>query len=142
MPKQKQYQVGDEIEAMCNKCKDATVHVIEVIKEDEVKRVLCKSCQASHKFKSPEEAKAAAKKKAAKKSSASAKTKEQRKRIRVMNKTEEQEYREYDMTNSYAVNDVIIHSKFGEGVVIEVINPLKVSVAFEDHVRTMIQNYN
>ena len=44
-------EVGAEVEAMCTKCKGPSIHVIEVIKNDKITKVLCKSCLSTHKYK-------------------------------------------------------------------------------------------
>lgn len=143
MSQSKKIQVGDEIEAMCGTCKDATVHVVEVIKEDKVTKVMCKSCLNSHRYRRPVAAgeKPAIKAKTQKASNkAPAKTKEQRKWSRVMAKVEGEKPLNYDMSDEYKENDVIDHSKFGVGVVSEVIDPTKMSVVFEDGEKTLVHN--
>jgi hypothetical protein len=132
--------VGDEIEAMCGTCKDATVHVVEVIKEDKVIRVMCKSCLNSHKFKAPiSQDKKKTKKKTAR-TKASGKSKEQRKWSRVMAKADVENQQDYAMTEKYEENDVINHAKFGVGVVAEIVDPTKMNVVFEEGVKTMVHN--
>jgi protein-arginine kinase activator protein McsA len=138
----KMYQVGEEIEALCKTCKDATVHVIEIIKGDQVTKVMCKSCLSSHRFRKPEEvliAKKQAKKKEAKKPMSPA-TKSQRKWSRLISKSENESPKTYQMNETYAQNDVIEHTKFGTGVVVTVIDPSKISVVFEEGEKTLIQN--
>ncbi len=140
MSETKTAQVGDEIEAMCGVCKTATVHVVEVIKDDKVTKVMCKSCTASHRYKKPvvEGEKPKKKRTAAKK--APPKTKEQRKWSRVLAKVDAEKPIEYAMNSSYDANDVIQHAKFGVGVVVDVVDPSKVSVVFEEGEKTLVQN--
>ncbi len=141
MPEKKQVQVGDEVEAMCTKCKAPTVHVVEVIKNDKVTKVMCKSCMSSHRYRKPETDEEGNVKKPTKTATkASTKTKEQRKLARVIKKTEEENYKDYNMSEAFTQNDVIVHDKFGTGVVLEVINPRKISVVFDEGVKTLIQN--
>ncbi|MBN1466971.1 hypothetical protein JXA02_14550 [candidate division KSB1 bacterium] len=140
MPDKKPIEVGDEIEALCGTCKDATVHVVEVIKEGKITKVMCKSCLNSHKFRAPM---STAEKKAKKKTAApktSSKSKEQRKWSRVMAKADAENPQDYAMTATYEENDVIHHEKFGVGVVAEIVDPTKMNVVFEDGVKTMVQN--
>jgi len=138
--------VGNEIEALCNKCKAATVHVIEVIKGGKPTRVMCKSCENSHRFRSPQELiehrkkAASTKKTATTKRAASTKTPEQRKWSRLCNKVDIENPTEYQMEKKFAEHDAIQHKKFGLGVVIEIVNPTKMSVAFEEGIKTLVQN--
>ena len=147
MPSKKSYTVGSEIEAMCGTCKDATVHVIEVIKNEEPYKVLCKSCHSSHRFRSPDAPVKAKKtttttraKKSATGTASKSKTPEQRKWTRLCNKVDTENPNDYEMSKSFAENDAIQHKKFGLGVVVEIVNPTKISVAFEDGIRTLVQN--
>ena len=48
-------EAGTEVEAMCGTCKAATVHIVEVVKENVPTKVLCKSCNNSHKYRAPVE---------------------------------------------------------------------------------------
>lgn len=135
----KTIQVGDEIEAMCGTCKAATVHHVEVIKDDKVIKVLCKSCNNSHKYRKPIEEGEKPKRKMAK-TKEPAKTKEQRKWSRVMGKVEGTEPQAYNMSETYEEQNVIDHAKFGVGVITEVIDPNKISVLFEEGEKTLVHN--
>ena len=75
MTKVKTLEAGSEVEAMCKKCKAPTAHVIEVVKNDEIKKVMCKSCFSSHRYISPLEAEQEEIKKAAVKKATSKTTK-------------------------------------------------------------------
>ncbi|MDZ7722775.1 MAG: hypothetical protein U5R06_08155 [candidate division KSB1 bacterium] len=138
MAKKKQYDAGDEIEALCNKCKGPTVHVVESVKDDKVNKVLCKSCNSSHRYKDPNTEPKKAKKTATPKKPK--KTKEQRRWSRMMGKADTEHVKDYAMNEIYNVYDVVNHETFGEGVVVEILNPTKIMVTFEDGNRTLVQN--
>ncbi len=149
MADKKVVQVGDEIEAMCGKCKDATVHVVEAIKNDKITKAMCKSCLSSHRYRKPEDADAPKTKAKAKKSKTtkapkkpvSSKTKAQRKWTRLVNKVEgDEEPKGYEMGGAYEQHDVIQHDKFGKGVVVDVIDPTKISVVFEEGEKRLVHN--
>ncbi|MBN1998639.1 hypothetical protein JW935_13855 [candidate division KSB1 bacterium] len=136
MTQQKKYDAGQEIEALCNKCKCPTVHVIEVVKENKVTRVICKICHNSHRYKPATKANVEKVKK-----KISKKTPEERKWSRLMAKTDEEEDPiEYSMEKSYDELAVIEHHKFGIGVVKEVLDSTKMNVVFQDGIRTLVQN--
>jgi ribosomal protein L44E len=122
----KKPKVGQEVKALCSRCKDETVHIVEVIKNDKIVKAMCKSCHASHKYRVT----------AAKKS----KTPEERKWSRIMAKTDADTPIEYKMDRSYAELSVIEHHTFGIGVVKEILAPTKISVVFQDGMRTLVQN--
>ena len=131
--------VGNEVEALCTKCKGPSIHVIEVIKNDKITKVLCKSCLSSHKYVSPDTPKKTPVKRT-KKAETVPKTKEQRKWARLLNKVDVENAVDYKMESTYSDMIAIKHAKFGLGVVLEVVNPTKVSVIFEDGIRNMVQN--
>lgn len=135
------FEVGDEVEALCNKCKDLTLHVIEVIKEEKIAKVMCKSCMSSHRYRIVEnlpelKAKKVVKKKV--KTGESSKTKEQRKWTRLMSKANAETLVDYRMDGQFTENDMIKHDKFGIGIVLEVLDQNKISVSFEDGIKTMV----
>jgi len=138
MAKTKAVKVGDEVEAYCGTCKAETVHVVEVIKNDKISRVLCKSCSKSHLYRKAKDVKAKTTKKKTRK--ASTKTKEQRKWSRLMSKVDEETAVDYAMNETFNANDVINHNTFGLGVVVEVVDPSKMKVAFEEGMKTLVQN--
>lgn len=141
MSESKPVEVGDEIEAMCGVCKDATVHIVESIKNDKVTKASCKSCSASHRYRKPVKAGEEKPKRVSKaKPKAPPKTKEQRKWSRVLAKVDAENPAAYTMASSFDANDVIDHSKFGVGVVVDVVDISKVSVVFEEGEKTLVQN--
>jgi hypothetical protein len=46
--------VGKDVEAYCGKCKADTWHVVTVVKNAKVNKVICKICNATHAYKAPE----------------------------------------------------------------------------------------
>lgn len=136
-------EVGKEVEALCKTCKGPAIHVIETIKKDKIDKVLCKGCNKSHKYKPvevEEEGVEKAAKKPAKKRAVSTKTKEERKWSRLLNKVDSESPIDYAMSEIYNEKDVLSHTKFGVGVVHEVIDHTKVSVVFKEGTKVLIQN--
>jgi hypothetical protein len=137
----KKAQIGEEIEALCGSCKGATVHIIESIKNDKIVRVMCKICLSSHRFRKPEELLALkSKRKSEPKKPVNPAVKSQRKWSRLVSKMENETPKDYHMTEKYVQNDVIVHSKFGTGVVVSVVDPTKITVVFEEGQKTLIHN--
>ena len=140
MATKKTFDIGDEIEAMCNKCKSPTVHVVEALKNGKVTKVMCKSCTSSHRYRKPGKEKTTKAKSKTTSTGKKKKTKEQRRWSRMMGKADTENVKEYKMDASFEVYDVLDHEQFGEGVVTEVIDPSKILVTFEDGSRTLVQN--
>jgi hypothetical protein len=139
MNKKAKLEAGKEVAAWCSKCKDTTVHVIEVIKDDKIHRVLCKACTSSHRFRTVADIETAKPvRKAVKK--APPKSAQEKKWERFLAKTDAANPIEYTMQKSYQVLNVIEHHTFGRGVVREVIGHNKMSVIFQDRERVLVQN--
>ncbi len=136
----KSIQVGDEIEALCNKCKSPTVHVVQTVKEDTVIRVMCKSCLSSHRYRVAEKPSVKPSRVKAERKVLDDTTKQSRKWSRLMAKAETDSPRAYQMSDTYLQNDLIHHEKFGDGIVVSVIDPTKISVVFEEGPKTLIHN--
>jgi ribosomal protein L31 len=140
MSKNAKLEVGKEVVAYCSKCKDTTTHVIEVIKNDKISRVMCKVCLSSHRFRTDAGEEKAVKKvrKIAKK--APPKTSQEKKWERMLAKTDNGSPIEYKMQNSYKVLNVIQHHTFGVGVVREVYGSTKMAVVFQIGEKVLVQN--
>ena len=139
MTVQNKLEVGAEVEAMCKTCKGPSIHVIEVIKNDKITKVMCKACLNSHRYVPVSEAEEATKPKTAKRKTP-LKTKEERKWSRLLSKVDSEQPIEYEMDKSFTEKDVINHAKFGVGVVVEVVDRTKISVAFQQGMKTLVQN--
>jgi hypothetical protein len=142
MSKKAKIEVGKEVIAFCSKCKDSTTHVVEVIKNEKISRVMCKVCLSSHRFRTDEKEETTEKKvrKTAKK--APPKTSQEKKWERIMAKTASANESpiEYKMQNSYKVLNVIQHHTFGVGVVREVYGTTKMAVVFQIGEKVLVQN--
>lgn len=132
-------EVGQEVEAMCTKCKGPSIHVIEAIKNDKIFQVICKGCNSSHRYRPATEANIN-KMKEAIKNKPPAKTKEERRWNRLLNKVDSENPVDYQMDKSFDEKAVINHSKFGMGVVVEIMDQTKISVAFKEGTKTLVQN--
>jgi hypothetical protein len=120
----KKYDVGAEIEAYCTKCKIDRLHAIETLKSDgNINRVICRTCEGSHLFRRP-------KGDGTKKPRATAS--KRRKKGAVMVAEEDlAKAKPYAMDGAFEVGDIIQHTKFGPGSVLEVRTSGKMEVGFE-----------
>ncbi|HOT98368.1 MAG TPA: hypothetical protein PLN61_00315 [bacterium] len=143
MLSKKKMEIGIEVEALCNKCKAATVHVVVAIKSQDMVRVMCKTCQSLHRFKSPESKllKKAGKVVKPKKAKLTLEARETKKWNKLLTAADPEKAIAYSMSQGYSENDVIQHDKFGLGVVVKILDPSKISVVFEDGLKNMVQNH-
>ncbi|HNS72942.1 MAG TPA: hypothetical protein PKI81_06025 [bacterium] len=142
MLSKKKMEIGIEVEALCNKCKAATVHVVVAIKSQDMVRVMCKACSSLHRFKAPESkgVKKSAKLQKVQKPKLTPEARESRKWNKLLLAADPEKAVIYSMSSGYAENDIIQHDKFGLGVVVKIIDLSKISVVFETGVKNMVQN--
>jgi hypothetical protein len=131
------FKVGSNIDAWCTKCKLILAHTIDAIASGVIKRVQCNTCKGTHQFKSNEPG--------AKKISPVLKTKALSK-----NKSKASDYSKllegknlahalsYSSFHQFVKGDVINHSKFGLGVVVEAKDISKIEVLFESGPKILI----
>jgi hypothetical protein len=147
--------IGKEVEAYCGKCKTNTVHRITKMDETEVSKVICQTCNAEHKFRAPKKekgeadnaTKATKTKKAAKDATKKAPVKKRRITRRSMNwdtvmeKLEGEVPVSYSLTGNFESGVLLDHKKFGIGYIQDVGSETKITVLFEEGVKTLVQNW-
>ncbi len=137
------YDIGKEVEAYCGKCKTNTVHRITKMDETEISKVICQTCNAEHKFRVPKKEKI----KVAKKTKEKAPVK--RRRITrksmnwdtVMEKLAGEAPISYSLTGSFESGILLEHKKFGIGYIQDVVSDTKITVLFQEGVKTLVQNW-
>ncbi|MFC1641180.1 hypothetical protein ACFL5O_00625 [Myxococcota bacterium] len=131
---------GSEIDAYCTKCRMDLGHRIVAMVGGKPKRVLCMTCNSEHAYHAPK----AGSKGAVSKIRTSAAPKS---RPRPVNNASEWEKRiagqvatafsRFSIQRTYRQGDLLLHTKFGEGYVVDVLEDGKVSVMFRDGPRTL-----
>lgn len=125
------YAAGENIVSYCTKCKLNLDHAIVAMEGEAIAKVKCKTCNGIHKFRNPAEVKKprATRKKAGSLDGATVLWQtciSQAKGKELM----------YNMTGRYRVGDILLHDKFGKGIVRKLaLN--KCHVLFEDKERLM-----
>lgn len=130
----KPLEVGKEVLAECKKCKSETAHVITVIKNDKITKVLCSVCQSEHAYKAPKaagnSAKTPVKRRSRKKDWPS-----------LVATIEETEIVDYDIHGDFTEAPAIRHKTFGIGVITKVLDDTKIEVVFEEDKKILAQNW-
>jgi hypothetical protein len=148
----KALSAGSEIDAYCTKCRMDLGHRIVAMVGPTPKRVICQTCNSQHNYRAPRadpRTKSPARPAAprvpgapATRSSAPRGRGEQERRseweARISGKAVNT-FARYSMEQSFSPGDLILHGKFGEGYVIEIIDGGKVNVMFRDGPRTLAQ---
>jgi len=137
---------GREIDAYCTRCKRLAGHRIVAMVGASPARVQCQACQSVHNYRprAPGEKEASGAPRRIASGAAPATTRssvtkaEQARRDRetqwekaTSGKTPS-EFRRYDVKQRFAEGDLVRHAKFGDGVVIRIIDAAKIEVLFKD----------
>ena len=129
------YVVGSEIKGYCTKCKADTTHTVQILEKNTVKKVKCGECKHAHVYRQPRKTD---KPKARRKRKKADKIKDPW--IKALEGREEEEARAYVFAESYEVGEIILHDKFGKGVIMQNIGNTKMQVVFEEGTKLMICN--
>ena len=119
--------VGADIESICGKCGDVW-HVVVAMVGDQVAKVVCKQCGGQHRYRPPggkARSVSRTRRKAASKPKGKSTAAEPLIKVDLT-----KPIRPYRIKESFAVGDRISHSKFGEGVVEQIVGPQKIQVFF------------
>lgn len=139
---------GSEIDAWCTSCRLNLNHRIVAMVEGAAKRVMCLTCNKPHNYRAPKtpaeiKPKAAKKKATAKKAAGrttiSATTIMREWQEATSNK-DPSEFLPYSMTSTFEIGQLVMHPKFGEGLVRESLAPHKLSIVFKDGPKTLIHS--
>lgn len=131
-------RVGSNIDAWCTKCKLVLAHTIEAIAAGAIKRVQCNTCHGKHQFKSSEPG-TTSRTSPASKSAAAPKSKSKASDYaRLLTGKDLSKASGYAISRHYAKGEVISHSKFGVGVVVEEKDTTKIEVLFESGPKILI----
>jgi len=134
-------QVGTDIDAWCTRCKRMLTHTVLAKTEGRTVRVVCNTCNSEHKFYSdpPGSRKKTSRRKTgsgwsgSKKHPAAARLFQDAARDKDMSKPTA-----YNPSTTFELDQVIIHGKFGVGIVTEVKPRGRITVSFEDAVRVLV----
>ncbi|MCA9564195.1 MAG: hypothetical protein KC561_11935 [Myxococcales bacterium] len=131
--------VGRDIDAWCNKCKLELAHIVVAMVDGVPVKVLCKTCRSEHRYKSKT---AATRKKSA--SAAPAKS------PRAPQSTKSSDYIiamkgkdlgdavPYSPKGQYQPEDLVVHPKFGVGIVTASAGPNKIDVMFDTETKRLV----
>jgi hypothetical protein len=159
----KSLTAGSEIDAWCTRCKMVLGHRIVALVRTEPARVICMTCGSEHRYKKAgpgtqsvtpvkraadgaitqvgrvgDAPQPRAKKSASASGTKSAGTRSNDWEARVLGQSVNA-FTRYSMTHSFAIGQLVTHPKFGDGYVLEIVDPRKVTVQFRDGQKTLAQ---
>lgn len=138
------YQVGSNIDSWCTKCKLVLAHTIEAISAGLIKRVQCNTCRGKHQYKSEQPGTKPAKsdvKTGVKKSSAASSSKGRAKvndLERLMRGKRPEQAAPYSAKTHFSKGDLVEHTIFGLGVVVDKRDAQKIEVLFPSGSKVLI----
>jgi hypothetical protein len=148
-------KVGGDVDSWCTKCRMMLTHRIVAMLGPKPARVECETCHSQHNFRAnaPGDAPVKAGTRAsaggasgprpARVSSATRLEQERREREQSWERAVTGkligDFVKYTVKESFKVGDLVKHTKFGDGVVLRVIDAHKVEVLFRDEPRTLAQ---
>jgi hypothetical protein len=134
------YLAGQDVDAWCGKCKKVFRHVIHAVVDGTPVRVECKTCGAVHRYKASQRASGRTTATARRKKAPAGPPVDNsliEYQEAILGRTEA-DGRRYAINETFADDEVVIHSKFGLGVVVQVLPDRKVEVRFRQGVRTLV----
>lgn len=133
----KKLSAGDIIEAQCTRCRTLMNHTIVAMVGERVARVQCNTCNGVHNYKEAKPAKVPAARSTSPKLAAAPRASrkdpgaaERQEWLALRPDMQHERAKEYTMTGSYKVKDLVEHPVFGLGVVQRVVAN-KVEILFE-----------
>jgi len=132
------FTVGGEVVSWCTKCKHELGHTIIAIVDNKPKKVKCNTCSGQHNFR----AKPSETGKTVKRAGRKRKTPEEiyNEQITRLSGGDLSSARMYRIDESFTVDELINHPKFGVGIVMSIVKINKVETLFKDGSRLLIQN--
>jgi hypothetical protein len=131
---------GSEIDAYCTKCRMDLGHRIVAMVAGKPKRVLCMTCNSEHAYRAPKAR--TTPRPVSRRPSAPPKSRQ--KPGAVVNEWEQRvagqavaAFIRFSMQRTYRRGELVLHGKFGEGYVVDVLEDGKVSIMFRDGPRTL-----
>lgn len=142
---------GGEIDSWCTKCKLVLNHRIIAMVSTRPVRVECSTCGSHHNYRprAPGEKAPATGTTRAPRATTSRGASVTRAQQAALDREREwekavsgktvAEFRPYRVSETFAEGDLIRHTRFGDGVVVRVIDTRKVEILFKDEPRTLAQ---
>ncbi len=138
----RRFKVGGNCDCWCTKCKLVLEHVIIALVEAEPKRVECTTCKSQHNYKLEPGRKAA--KASGKRATGTKKVAPKRGRkvnwTALISERDLSQARNYMVSATFEQDELIDHSLFGVGVVLEAVPGNKIQVLFEQGAKLLVHS--
>jgi hypothetical protein len=154
----KPLRAGGEVDSWCTKCQLLLGHRIVAMNEGKPIKVECLTCRTVHMYRARAPGQKAAPGSTPSKSSSSSPSTARASRAPAPTKAAQaealrtlswekaiagkamNEFKAYRVSIGFEEGDLVRHARFGDGVVIRVLDPRKIEVLFKDDTKTLAQN--
>ena len=126
-------QVGEQLEAQCGRCHDATNHIVLTIEKDKPKRARCTACDAEHLYRKPKGKEDPSKVRRA----GGAKKDDPKVTFAKAMEASSGEPMKYTIKAHLKEGQRLTHKTFGAGVVLRIVRPQVAEVIFEEGARIL-----
>ena len=137
------YSAGHDIDTYCSRCKLDLAHVIIALSAGQPVRVLCKTCNSEHAFRKPKRKTTGVTKRAASKKSTTSSPQgplSTEAYHQMLSGRDLSRSRRYTIKETFEVDDVVDHKKFGIGLVTKMLGDQKIEVTFREGVKILIHD--
>ncbi|MEC8050684.1 MAG: hypothetical protein VX210_07805 [Myxococcota bacterium] len=137
------YSAGHDIDTYCSRCKLDLAHVIIALSAGQPVRVLCKTCNSEHAFRKPKRKTTGVTKRAASKKSTTSAPQgplSTEAYHQMLSGRDLSRSRRYTIKETFEVDDVLDHKKFGIGLVTKMLGDQKIEVTFREGAKILIHD--
>ena len=148
--RKKKTSVGDEIDSICTRCKEETIHRLVAMMEDTPHLVICTRCWGQHRYRPLAGAKANKQSRSTRRhvnspvNTKMARSPQPRDLLQEwenrMEKADNLQPEYYDQSASYKVGQGVEHPIYGLGFVSKVIGKIKMEVIFRREIKILVMN--
>ena len=138
------YNAGHDIDTYCSRCKLDLAHVVIAAAAGQPVRVLCKTCNSEHAYRKKKRVTGVTKRTTTKRATASTSTIDgplsSEAYTQLFSGRDLSRSRRYTIRESFTVDDIVDHKKFGIGLVTKLLGDQKIEVTFREGIKVLIHD--
>ncbi len=137
------YSAGHDIDTYCSRCKLDLAHVIIAVSAGTPVRVVCKTCRSEHAFRKPKRKTTGVTKRATAKKAASTAPQgplSTEAYHQMLSGRDLARSRRYTIRETFEVDDIVDHKKFGIGLVTKMLGDQKIEVTFREGAKVLVHD--
>ena len=138
------YNAGHDIDTYCSRCKLDLAHVIIAAAGGQPVRVLCKTCNSEHAFRKKRRTTGVTNRTATKRATTSVAKLDgalsSEAYTQLFSGRDLSRSRRYTIRESFVVDDIVDHKKFGIGLVTKLLGDQKIEVTFREGIKVLIHD--